>query len=191
MSRARRARYAPAHGASRAPSARRIYPPRPECLPCCAQADALNLIRRNTIFGMTSSRGLGDRRDEAMKRAHQRGAKVAPRPRSCGRGASCDLVRAQDAQGAYASVCVSVVGWARAALHSCVPPSWAASAVPQPPFVAMYRYVPWSRNVWCLPGCLACGVCAVSTPSPARCCARLAPYRGRLRRVVRPSERFF
>ena len=34
MSRARRARYAPAHGSSRAPSARRIYPPRPECLPC-------------------------------------------------------------------------------------------------------------------------------------------------------------
>jgi hypothetical protein len=37
----------------------------------------LNLIHRNTIFGMTSSvgGGLGDRRDEALKRAHQRGAK--------------------------------------------------------------------------------------------------------------------
>ena len=60
VSRARCALCAPAYAPPRAPSVRRIDPPRAHCCPHCAQASALNVIGHDTIFDMKSARGLGD-----------------------------------------------------------------------------------------------------------------------------------
>ena len=85
VSRARCALCAPAYAPPRAPSVRRIDPPRAHCCPHCAQASALNVIGHDTIFDMKSARGLGDERDEAIGRQDESRAALAPLRRSCDR----------------------------------------------------------------------------------------------------------
>ena len=85
VSRARCALCAPAYAPPRAPSVRRIDPPRAHCCPHCAQASALNVIGHDTIFDMKSARGLGDERDEAIGRQDESRAALAPLRRTCDR----------------------------------------------------------------------------------------------------------
>ena len=60
VSRARCALCAPAYAPPRAPSVRRIDPPRAHCCPHCAQANALNVIGRDTKLDTKSTWSLGD-----------------------------------------------------------------------------------------------------------------------------------